>query len=106
MILILEILALEPLRVAASEDSQLPGLATEASLSDALKDSLPKKRNKHNFPMLLEVHADRLSIWQSISLDEIKVMDDSQSGGPDVAQNPGSNTDPLKDFCIEIIVPL
>lgn len=105
MILILEILALEPLRVAASEDSQLPGLATEASLSDALKDSLPKKRNKHNFPMLLEVHADRLSIWQSISLDEIKVMDDSQSGGPDVAQNPGSNTDPLKDFCIEIIVP-
>ncbi|ETS87645.1 hypothetical protein PFICI_01473 [Pestalotiopsis fici W106-1] len=105
MILILEILALEPMRVAANEDSQLHSLATEASFSDSFKDSIPKKRNKHNFPILLDVHADRLSIWQSTSLDEIKVMDESQSGGPNAAQNPGSHTDPLKDFCIEIIVP-
>ncbi|KAI0177146.1 DNA replication regulator SLD3-domain-containing protein [Pestalotiopsis sp. NC0098] len=101
MILILEILALEPLRKIAKEDSQL-GSCGE---TETIKDSLPKKRNKHNFPMLLDVHADRLSIWQSISLDEIKVMDESQSGGPNAAQNSASNTDPLKDFCIEIIVP-
>ncbi|KAK6078155.1 hypothetical protein SCUP234_05481 [Seiridium cupressi] len=107
MILILEILALEPLKPATNaDDSQLPGLTKDDVDLDITKEAPAKKRNKHNFPVLLDVHADRLSIWQSTSLDEIKMMDDSQSGRPNTAQKSGgSNSDPLKDFCVEIIVP-
>ncbi|KAH6648451.1 DNA replication regulator SLD3-domain-containing protein [Truncatella angustata] len=107
MILILEILALEPVKSpAGAEDSQLPDLPKDESVPDAAKETAVKKRNKHNFPVLLDVHADRLSIWQSTSLDEIKILDDSQSGISDAAQKPhGSHSDPLKDFCVEIIVP-
>lgn len=107
MILILEILALELMGSSANaEEAQLPGLPKDSPAPDNAKE-LPKKRNKHNFPLLLDVHADRLSIWQSTSLDEIRIMDDSQSGGAVTMEKHGkSDTDPLKDFCIEIIVPL
>lgn len=107
MIIILEILALEPLRSAGADGSQLPGFPKDDATSDAAQEASTKKRNKHNFPVLLDVQADRLSIWQSTSLDEIKIMDDAQSGGLDVTQKSGgSHSDPLKDFCVEIIVPL
>jgi DNA replication regulator SLD3 len=108
MILILELLALEPLRIAANaNDSQLPGLPADDPLPDASKETMAKKRNKHNFPVLLDVHADRLSIWQSTSLDEVKMIDDSQTSQHREAQNSDRSTsDPLKDFCVDIIVPL
>ncbi|KAF9870023.1 hypothetical protein CkaCkLH20_12503 [Colletotrichum karsti] len=105
MILILEILALEPLRAADAEgESQLPGLPVD----DAEKASeiQPKKRSKHNFPVLVDVHADRLCIWQSTASDEMRLLEDSQviapaDGGP--AQK--ASSDPLKDFCTDIIMP-
>lgn len=108
MILILEILALEPLTSAASTTaSQLPGLSTRDATPEAAGEILAKKRSKHNLPVLLDVHADRLSIWQTTSLDEIKVMDDSQSIGANAAQRSDrSISDPLKDFCVDIVVPL
>jgi DNA replication regulator SLD3 len=108
MILILEILSLGPLISAADAgDSQLPGLSQDNADPATLKQPLAKKRNKHNFPVLLDVHADRLSIWQSISLDEIKIMDESRPGGIGAPQHSGHpNSDPLKDFCVEIILPL
>jgi DNA replication regulator SLD3 len=104
MILILEILALESLKTAESNnDSQLPGLPSESSVAEAAKDA-PKKRNKHNLPMLLDVLADRLSIWQSVALDEVKIMDGSQSRSQGELGKTAS--DPLKDFCVDIIIPL
>lgn len=108
MILILEIMAIEPLTSTTSAvGSQLPGLSIKDKTPEFTKEPLVKKRNKHNLPMLLDVHADRLSIWQTTSLDEIKVMDDSHAGRSIVAQKSDKfTTDPLKDFCIDIIVPL
>ncbi|KAH8676244.1 DNA replication regulator SLD3-domain-containing protein [Xylariales sp. PMI_506] len=107
IIVILEILALEPLRtVTLAQESQLPGLSIDLPPAEPSQDLSGKKRNKHNFPVLLDVHADRLSIWQSTSLDEINMLGDTQSGGIDKLQKPGSlNSDPLKDFCVDIIVP-
>ncbi|KAI1844335.1 hypothetical protein JX266_009429 [Neoarthrinium moseri] len=107
IILILEILALEPLRSAANaNESQLPGLPADEPATEASKETTSKKRNKHNYPVLLDVHADRLSIWQSTSLDDIKMLEDSQAGQSNTAQKSnGTDSDPLKDFCIEIIVP-
>ncbi|GKT63567.1 DNA replication regulator SLD3 [Colletotrichum tofieldiae] len=106
MILILEILALEPLRTAEGDgESQLPGLPGEMEVEKAA-ETQPKKRSKHNFPVLADVHADRLCIWQSTASDELRMLEDSQvtapSGG-EPAQK--ASSDPLRDFCTDIIMP-
>ncbi|TRX93728.1 hypothetical protein FHL15_005404 [Xylaria flabelliformis] len=107
MILILEILCLEPLVVRENaNDSQLPGLAPEEP-PNSPKEIPTKKRTKHNFPFLLDVHADRLCIWQSTALDEFNRMSESQAGHKLESQRSSKSTsDSLKDFCVDIIVPL
>ncbi|KAJ4403310.1 hypothetical protein N0V85_005124 [Neurospora sp. IMI 360204] len=105
MIIILEILALEPLNrpVEAAEDSQLPGLETQ----ETIKPEGNKKKNKTaNLALLLDMHADRLCIWQSTTLDEVKALTESQpSAGEQEASAENNNSDPLRDFCVDIIVP-
>ncbi|KAK6865901.1 hypothetical protein PG995_002429 [Apiospora arundinis] len=107
IILILEILALESSRSNENEiGSQLPTLPGNESILDSSKQASVKKRNKHNFPVLLVVQADRLSIWQSTTLDGIELPDGSQAVDADgTHHSQGSSSDPLRDFCIDIIVP-
>jgi DNA replication regulator SLD3 len=110
MILILEILALEPLsRVTeATEESQLPGVESQRTPKAALSGPPPKKRNKHNFPVLLDVNADRLCIWQSTTSDEIRALAESQTTNQQqqAERTDRMNSDPLKDFCVDVILPL
>lgn len=110
MILIMEILALEPLARSkeSMEDSQLPGMESQAVTLIASAEAPIKKRSRHNFPMLLDVHADRLCIWQSTTLDEVKALAESQvhSQGHAADNSERHNSDPLKDFCVDIILPL
>ncbi|KAJ8127029.1 hypothetical protein O1611_g6606 [Lasiodiplodia mahajangana] len=107
MIIILEILSLEPLVIReAANDPQLPGLLPTEDSPDSLKETPAKKRNKHNLPFLLDVHADRLCIWQSTALDEFNAVNESQTGPTLESQRSSKFTsDPLKDFCVDIIVP-
>ncbi|KAK0729354.1 DNA replication regulator SLD3-domain-containing protein [Apiosordaria backusii] len=105
MILILEILALEPLIRPKDPvgDYLLPG-ESRAPSREASQEPTVKKRNKHNLPVLLDVHADRLCIWQSVTLDEVKALAESQV--PKEGEKPERvDSDPLKDFCVEIILP-
>ncbi|KAI0165650.1 DNA replication regulator SLD3-domain-containing protein [Xylariaceae sp. FL1272] len=106
MIIVLELLALEPL--LAQEDSNeasLPGLAP-AKASTQQKDIPSKKKSKHDLPKLLNTHADRLCIWQSTALDEFNTLDGSQSGARlESHKSSKATADPLKDFCLDIIVP-
>lgn len=111
MIVILEILALEPLK--ASEEggeNQLPLLpgTSEPQTQQASQSSQPKKRNKHNLPVLVDVHADRLTIWQSTATDEQLLLEDSQVMRRPLDDQPlqKSSSEPLKDFCTDVIVPL
>ncbi|KAI1825494.1 DNA replication regulator SLD3-domain-containing protein [Xylaria intraflava] len=106
MIIILEILSLEPLIVSKdANDSQLPGEHPAGEPSESPKTTPIKKRNKHNLPLLLDVHADRLCIWQSTALDEIHAVNESQAGLRQELQNSFKPTsDPLKDFCVDIIM--
>lgn len=108
MIIILEILSLEPLIVhETANNSQLPGLPPTEEASGSPKQISAKKRSKHNFPFLLDVHADRLCIWQSTALDELGMMNESQIGSrPELRRSSKSVLDPLRDFCVDIIVPL
>jgi DNA replication regulator SLD3 len=108
MILILEILALEPVALAKGRECQLPGMEAPVDPRDTSQELSAKKRNKHNLPVLLDVHADRLCIWHSTTLDEIKAVAESQMPAEgQEGQNPDrANSDPLRDFCVDIIVPL
>ncbi|KAH6619819.1 DNA replication regulator SLD3-domain-containing protein [Chaetomium sp. MPI-SDFR-AT-0129] len=106
IILVLEILALEPLAQAKGTECQLPGMETQAPSREASQEPSAKKRNKHNLPVLLDVHADRLCIWQSTTLDEVKAVAESQplTAGPE-GELERANSNPLRDFCVDVIVP-
>ncbi|OIW34758.1 hypothetical protein CONLIGDRAFT_626807 [Coniochaeta ligniaria NRRL 30616] len=109
MIIIMEILALEPLTRPrdTAEDSQLPGMESQAGPSQTAAEPAVKKRSKHNFPVLLDVHADRLCIWQSTIPDEMKILAETQvhSQGHAADKSERPNSDALKDFCVDIILP-
>ncbi|KAI1762979.1 DNA replication regulator SLD3-domain-containing protein [Hypoxylon sp. FL1150] len=106
MIIILEILALEPLVTPKDgEESQLPGLSgLDEEAPKPTKDT--KKRNRNNLSSLIDFHTNWLNIWQSTTLDEVKLPDDTQGGKePETQKSSKITSDPLKDFCVDIIVP-
>ncbi|KAK4154615.1 DNA replication regulator SLD3-domain-containing protein [Chaetomidium leptoderma] len=107
MILILEILALEPLALAKGTECQLPGMESQVASREVSQEPSTRKRNKHNLPVLLDVHADRLCIWQSTTLDEVKAVAESQlpTEGHEGETPERANSDPLRDFCVDIVVP-
>ncbi|KAK5990427.1 hypothetical protein PT974_08695 [Cladobotryum mycophilum] len=109
MIVIMEILALEPLKVAGDPgDGNLPTLPGAADTQDqCATPQQPKKRNKHNLPVLLDVHADRLTIWQSTASDEQILLEDTQSARVSLEgmNEKAASSEPLKDFCVDVIVP-
>lgn len=110
MIIILEIVALEPL--ARSDDNlesqQLPGAELPSTSRDQDSGQSTRKRNKHNLPVLLDVHADRLCIWQSTTLDDVKALAESQLASQDqlTRKADGASSDNLQDFCVDVILPL
>ncbi|KJZ80592.1 hypothetical protein HIM_00442 [Hirsutella minnesotensis 3608] len=111
MIVILETLALEPLKAATDtgEPSLPPLPSPELTLEkQASNPPLPqKKRNRHNLPVLVDVHADRLTIWQSTASDEQLLLEDSQVTRTSM-EGQGqqkASAEPLRDFCVDIIVP-
>ena len=108
MILVLEILALEPVALAKEVECQLPGMESQVASREESQEPSAKKRNRHNLPVLLDVHADRLCIWQSTTSDEVKAVAESQvpTEGHEGEQVERANSDPLRDFCVDIIVPL
>lgn len=108
MILILEILALEAVRPAEdARDSQLPGLPVGDTPKKTVEPA-PKKRHKHNFSTLVDIHADRLCIWQSTTLDEMNMIaaESQAKDGSETQKSARANSDPLKDFCVDILLPL
>jgi DNA replication regulator SLD3 len=110
MILVLEILALEPLRrpIETAEDCQLPGMDPQVISREDSQELAAKKRNRTNLPVLLDVHADRLCIWQTTMSDETKALAESQllPDGEHSQKSERANANPLRDFCVDIIVPL
>ncbi|OTA57705.1 hypothetical protein K449DRAFT_335204 [Hypoxylon sp. EC38] len=110
MIIILEILALEPLLTPRDgKDTRLPGLpGLEETTAEAPKDSTTKKRNRirNSLPLLVDIHADRLCIWQSTAMEEVRLPAGNQtSNDQDTQESPRATSDPLKDFCVDVLVP-
>lgn len=110
MIIILEVLALESLHTREIDgEGHLPGLGGGAGPEGQPAVPVVKKRNKHNLPVLLDMHADRLCIWQSTASDELRLLEDSQvhvDVSASVQTSRKTSADPLRDFCTDIIMPL
>jgi DNA replication regulator SLD3 len=83
-------------------------MESQAASREASQEPSVRKRNRHNLPVLLDVHADRLCIWQSTTLDEVKAVAESQmpTEGHENEEQERANSDPLRDFCVDIIIPL
>ena len=106
IIMILEIMSLE---------SSLPSsaLAVDPTANGAMNDSEPqqnqskkKKKKPQDLNLGLELLLDRLCIWQSIEMDG-----DVGSNDPDLDTHQGDPTkasegDRLREFCLEVIIPL
>jgi DNA replication regulator SLD3 len=104
MILILEVLALQPL-ASATEDvgGGLPGALPTSSVGDG-KEKLAKGKKPDHLTMLIDVHIDRLCIWQSIALESMKAPTGVSQNMTESAPKHSDNV--LRDFCIEVIAPL
>lgn len=104
IILCLEVLALEPLAATAgATDSQLPGV------QPSIETELPKKKTKEqNLNDLVDLHADLLCIWQSTASDEVRLLEGTQvtDRAAEGQKAQKSSSEPLKDFCVDIIIPL
>lgn len=110
MIVILEVLALQPL-ASTTEDAGLglPATVRTTEVAEA-KDRSAKTKKPGHLTMLIDVHIDRLCIWQSIALEAGKSLvnnSEKSSEQPDEVTNAVKHADNiLKDFCIDIIAPL
>lgn len=108
MIILLEVLALEAMApVQDTQDPQLPGMRAEDQPKETV-EATPKKKDKHNYPALLNLHADRMSIWQTTLLEEMKMIaaEAQAKSGQQPHKPDRADSDPSKDFCIDIVVPL
>lgn len=109
MIIILEVLALQPLASALEEtDTSLP-VALLQSAGSSEKRKAAKAKPLEHLSMLIDVHIDRLCIWQSIALETIKSPLDgatSQGGKAGASSTSGNADNMLRDFCVEVILPL
>lgn len=101
MIVILEILALQPLVSSNGTLENLPSLPSDDIIQR--KERTPKTRKQDHLTTLIDVHIDRLCIWQSIAIEAVEAPD--ITSGPMAANAVKHSDNILKDFCIEVIVP-
>ena len=108
LILILEILALETPTLGNGTDGN-PTSSNKDSHEIRSQEKAKKSKKPHDLRNLLGVLIDRLKIWQSMTIDEGKVIRDDTEFSVGQARNrgdrnPGSNQ--LCDFCAEVVIPL
>ena len=108
MIIILEVLALQPL-AATSDDiaGNLPN-SLPVGPGDSLKESPAKIKKTTHLNTLIDVHIDRLCIWQSLDFAvETPVETPAITAGTLDGSGSKRYTDNiLRDFCVDIIGPL
>jgi DNA replication regulator SLD3 len=110
MIVILEVLALQPLASTIEDAGMgLPATVPNSDVGEG-KAKSAKSKKPDQLTMLIDVHIDRLCIWQSIALEAGKIAVnglEKASEQLDGTTNTVKHADNiLKDFCIEIIAPL
>ena len=107
IIVILETLGLEALEASMKTN----GDASTTVAKD--EDNQPKKKKRkkaQDLNTLLELLMDRLCIWQSMGHDDSKLSETNAGAefkqGCDNTAMKNQGSDRLRDFCIEVVVPL
>ena len=107
IILALETLALEDCETGPSNVQDCdhdPAVVDNVSLNKFQKSKKPQ-----DLKILLDILADRLSIWQSMKAEETKsagnVNDVSTKKGP-ITKSKTVASDVLRQFCIDVVLPL
>ena len=107
MIVILEVLALHPLASTLPVLGDGLPMASPSDLAGNGKEKVLKPKKPDHLIMLIDVHIDRLCIWQSIALESVKTpLVDAAPLITELSGFPKHADNILRDFCVEIIVPL
>jgi hypothetical protein len=110
MIVILETLALRPLATSQADRSgDLPSNGVENGKSEGKVAQNGKQKKPLDLAVLVEVLVDRLCIWQSVAAEA--GVGPSKLGGSNIGARPRDKkhdhaADMLREFCVEVIVPL
>jgi DNA replication regulator SLD3 len=110
MIIILEVLALQPLALVSEDIGGSLPTTLPPNTGCGGKDKAAKSKMPEHLSMLIDVHIDRLCIWQSIALEAVKAPVDSGSSQSEKPRGSATSSihadNMLRDFCVEVIVPL
>lgn len=112
LIVAMEVMALESLPAC-----QLPqmvddpgGVESQAPrTTDAVSQKKRKSKKPQDMSSIMDVLVERLCIWQSVEQEESSAKLPSRNQASEnthITAGGASNSDILKDFCIEVIIPL
>ena len=107
VILALEVLALEASTIGPSVENNKMRTVTEGVGESQGKRKKAKK--PQDLIMLLDLLVDRLTIWQSMNMDEDKTSkkgETTSSQHPVISIDKTSNSDHLQQFCVDVVLPL
>ena len=108
IILSLETLALESLSTSQPVENLQPLEFVEGDDgSQKKKKKRPKK--PQDLSMLLDLLVDRLCIWQSMSVGEMKTSNGEDGPAPQYGAKPtakAASRDHLRQFCVDVVLPL
>lgn len=107
IILILEILAIEASTPNLSNGFESLDVAVDGE-ADAHSTKKRRPRKPQNLNTLLDLSVDRLSIWQSMRVEECKdsEMNGYSSALQGLADGGTAHADLLKSFCVDVVLPL
>ncbi|EKD15846.1 uncharacterized protein L3040_003297 [Drepanopeziza brunnea f. sp. 'multigermtubi'] len=109
LIIILEILALRPLATTEHKGEGLPSALPTIEAVETKDNSSKSKKKADHLTVLIDMHIDRLCIWQSIALELTNAPTSESLKASPKSFDSGSqlkHTDNvLRDFCVEVITP-
>ena len=107
IILSLEILALESIATSQPVENLPP--MNSVGRDDGSQKRKKKTKKPQDLSMLLDLLVDRLCIWQSMTVDEMKTSNGENRSAYQQAAKPTANMagrDHLRQFCVDVVLPL
>jgi DNA replication regulator SLD3 len=113
MIVILETLALQSLATSPTDQNgELPSIGQNDDRSDSKMMKGSKSKKTVDLAALIELNIDRLCIWQSLAAEDGRTASKLE-GASNIGSKPSTMAtthdhaaDILREFCVEVIVPL
>lgn len=106
MIIVLEVMALEA-APSYKEPTKLEDDKDDAPLDkETVKEKKKRAKKPQDLKLLLDLLLDKLCIWQSVEQDDFLSSESKAEQTSAANTTKVSNGDALRDFCVEVIIPL